>query len=379
MTSGQGGRPFQVLAGVRVVELTHMVAGPACGQILADLGAEVTKIEPPAGDVTRTIGPPLPGKSAADSALFASANRGKRSVFLDIREPAGAESARELVAQAQVVICNIDAGMVRRAGLDAETLRAARPELVYLDVTGFGRGQSGGTDSLAQAAMGLMSVTGAPEGPSFRTGATIVDVSAGVWGALAVISALLRQRETGEGAHIEESLGDICLYLQMPQLAMHVADPAVVRRNGNHSMISCTPLMSASDGRVMVTILHERHWGALCELTGVDDSVRRDPRFENPTKRSAHQGDIEEVFAPLFARRPRAEWVSLLVAAGLPCALERVYDEVIADERLHASGMLQRHGESLQVGLPLIIGGERVGAPAEVPAAPVRAPKLKGG
>jgi CoA:oxalate CoA-transferase len=354
-----------VLEGVKVVELTHMVAGPACGQILLDLGADVVKIEPPTGDITRQIGP----RAGDESALFGSANRGKRSVFLDLREPAGAERARDLVAAADVVICNIDAKMVRRAGLDASTLRESRPALIYLDITGFGPGMPGGTDGLAQANMGLMSVTGASAGECFRTGASVVDVSTGVWGALAVVSAILGQRRFAQGAHIETSLGDVCLYMQLPHLAMHAADPAVVRRNGNHSMVSCTPMLRASDGRVMVTLMHGRHWNAFCDVAGAEDALRNDPRFASADGRCAGQADIEREFGRIFSRRTRREWVDELAALGVPCAAERTYDEVLADESLWKTGALQREGSQLQLGLPLLVDGARLGTPAAVPLA----------
>jgi CoA:oxalate CoA-transferase len=353
----------EVLAGVRVVELTHMIAGPACGQILSDLGAEVVKIEPPAGDITRHIGP----RAGEGSALFGCANRGKQSVFLDLRDTAGAERARALADAADVVICNIDAGMVLRAALDADSLRAKNPGLIYLNLTGFGAGRQGGTDGLAQANMGLMSVTGAVDGECFRTGASIVDVSTAVWAALAVVAAVLRRKGSGQGCHLETSLGDVCLYMQLPHLAMFSADPAVVRRNGNHSMVSCTPMLRARDGRVMVTVMHSRHWEAFCDVAGVPEPLRRDPRFADAESRSTWQPDIEREFDPYFDIRSRQEWVHELSARGLPCAAERDYEEVLGDQSLWSSGALQREGSQLQLGLPLIAEGARVGQPAPVP------------
>ena len=353
----------QVLEGVRVVELTHMIAGPACGQILSDFGAQVVKIEPPAGDITRHIGP----RAGDESALFGCANRGKRSVFLDLRNSTGAERARALADAADVVICNVDAGMVRHAGLDADSLRTRNPGLIYLDITGFGACRPGGTDGLAQANMGLMSVTGAADGECFRTGASIVDVSTAVWAALAIVAAVLSRQGSGEGAHLETSLGDVCLYMQLPHLAMYSADPAVVRRNGNHSMVSCTPMLRARDGRVMISLMHSRHWEAFCDVAGVPLAVRQDPRFSVAESRSAMQAEIEREFAPYFASRSRQEWVSELGARGLPCASERNYAEVMADPSLWSSGALQRAGEQLQLGLPLIAQGVRVGQPAPVP------------
>ena len=187
-------------------------------------------------------------------------------------------------------------------------------------------------------------------------------MSTGVWGALSVALALLRKKATGEGAHLEIALADVCLYMQMAQLAMHVADPAVVRRSGNHSMVSCTPMMPAADGRLMLTILHDRHWHLLCDLTSADAALRGDPRFAGAAARTVHQGELEAALGPRFRERTRAEWLAVLGAAGMPCAPERGYDEVVADEHLYKSGILQRQGASLQLGLPFLLEGERVGS-----------------
>ena len=171
-----------VLQGVRVVEFTHMVAGPACGQVLGDFGAEVIKVEPPQGDITRRMGP-MAGDVAA---LYASTNRNKQVVCLDLTNSADAAEARQLALGADVVISNLDAALLKKAGLDAPALRRANPLLICVEVTGFGPGGPAGTDGLAQAAMGLMATTGSVEGPSFRTGPSVVDVSTGVWAALGV-------------------------------------------------------------------------------------------------------------------------------------------------------------------------------------------------
>jgi CoA:oxalate CoA-transferase len=354
------------LSQLRVVELTHMIAGPACGQILSDFGAQVIKIEPPAGDVTRGIGP----RNGDTTALFACANRGKQSVFLDIRTEEGAAAARTLVADCDVVICNLDVTMVARAGLDTVTLRKAHPELIYVDITAFGAGAPSGTDGLAQAAMGLMHMTGEPGGSSYRTGPSIVDVSTGVWGALAVMAALNERRDSNQGAHIETSLGDVCLYMQYPHLVMFDADPDVVRRNGNYSMVSCTPMLRASDGRVMVTILHQRHWEALCEVTGLLH-IFCDSRFLTDVDRCRNQAVIEKVFEDAFARKSRQEWLDLLSARRIPCGPERTYPQVLEDRSLWTRGMLQgletSSGRQLQLGLPLEVDGKRIGTARAVP------------
>jgi CoA:oxalate CoA-transferase len=354
-----------VLQGLKVVEFTHMVAGPACGQVLGDFGAEITKVEPPQGDITRRIGP-MAGDMAA---LYASTNRNKKVVCIDITEPAGALKARELALRADVVISNLDTTMLKRAGLNAASLREDNPRLICVEITGFGQGGPAGTDGLAQAAMGLMATTGAVEGPTFRTGPSVVDVSTGVWAALGVMAALQNLRISGQGDFIQASLADVCLYMQYPHITMYGAAPEVVRRNGNHSVVSCTPKLETADGMIQVTILHQRHWQALCEKAGAPD-LAGDPRFASNDQRCEAQGAIEQLLNPLMRERSRHEWVEVLRAAKLPCGPERDYSEVTVDTDLHARGMLYRlpsgNGNSLQVRMPL----EFATTPRVAPQAP---------
>src|SRR3984957_9543524 len=318
-----------VLQGLKVIEFTHMVAGPACGQVLGDFGADITKVEPPQGDITRRIGP-MAGEMTA---LYASTNRNKKVVSIDITDPAGAKQARELALQADVVISNLDTSMLKRAGLDGASLRRDAPRLICVEITGFGQGGPAGTDGLAQAAMGLMATTGAVEGPSFRTGPSVVDVSTGVWAALGVFAALENRRRTGQGDLIQASLADTCLYLQYPHLTMYAAAPDVVRRNGNHSVVACTPLFEAADGRLLVTVLHQRHWQALCDVAGAPQ-LADDPDFASNAQRCAAQSRIESLLNPLIRQHTRAQWVSRLRAARLPCGPERDYAEVTEDADL---------------------------------------------
>lgn len=360
-----------VLAGLKVVEFTHMVAGPSCGQVLADLGASVTKVEPPQGDVTRRMGP-LAGDVAA---LYASTNRNKDVVCLDLTEPEQAKRAQALAAGADVVISNLAPAMLEAAGLDGPSLRRLNPRLIGVLVTGFGAGSPAGTDGLAQAAMGLVSVTGPVHGEGFRTGASVVDVSTGVWAALGVLAALENRRQTGEGDFIQISLADTCLYMQYPQICLFDADAPFARRNGNHSTVSCTPMLRAADGRVLVTVLSLKHWRALCRGAGLPH-LADDPRFETNEQRCTAQGQIEDLFEGAMRERSRAEWTGLLRAAGVPCGPERNYAEVVRDVELHERGMLfrlpQGEGSSLQVRMPLEFETTQRAAPRTSPKLPRR-------
>jgi crotonobetainyl-CoA:carnitine CoA-transferase CaiB-like acyl-CoA transferase len=196
-----------------------------------------------------------------------------------------------------------------------------------------------------------MAATGPVAGPGFRTGASVVDVTTGVWAALGVFAALENRRQTGQGDAIEISLADTCLYMQYAQIGLFGADPSFARRNGNHSTVSCTPLLNTADGRLLTTILTTKHWHALCRGTGV--ALEDDPRFATNEQRCAAQSLIEELFDSAMRKKTRAEWTTLLRAAGVPCGPERAYAEVVEDPDLLARGMLFRLGESLQVRMPL--------------------------
>jgi formyl-CoA transferase len=341
-----------VLAGIQVVEFTHMVAGPSCGQVLGDLGAHIVKVEPPQGDITRRMGP-MAGNVAA---LYASTNRNKQVVCLDITDAAQAGEARALALQADVVISNLSPAMLERAGLDAAALRRANPRLIVVLITGFGAGGPAGTDGLAQASMGLMAATGPVAGPGFRTGASVVDVTSGVWSALGVLAALENRRQTGSGDTLQCSLADTCLYMQYAQIGMFDADASFARRNGNHSTVSCTPMFQAADGRLLVTVLTLKHWQALCRAVGLSD-LADDARYRSNEQRCAAQGEIEATFSEVTRSKTRAEWTELLRAANLPCGPERAYSEVVRDADLLARGMLfrlpQGEGSSLQVRMPV--------------------------
>lgn len=337
---------------VRILEFTHMVAGPACGQVLGDLGANVVKVEPRKGDITRHLGPPAGGASA----LFTTTNRNKKSVRLDIRDPGDAGLARRLARMADVVVCNIDGAALSAAGIDFDGLAAENPGLIWVDVTAFGLGGALGTDGIAQAAAGLMRITGAPDGEGYRTGASIVDVSTGIWAALGVMAALENRRRTGRGDRLSVSLADTCLYMQYSQIGMYAADPASVFRNGNHSMISCTPMFQAADGRIMVTILHDRHWKIICDLLGRSDLID-DPRFGTNDQRCRNQTAMEEQLNSRFRDHDRARWARDLRAHRIPCGAERDYGEILADAALWDEGTLFRlpadEGGSVQVASPL--------------------------
>jgi CoA:oxalate CoA-transferase len=330
------------LAGVRVVELAHMISVPTGARILADLGASVTKVEPPSGDITRRIGP----TSRTATAMFVTANRGKRLVTADIREQDGVERVLGLIEDADVFVSNLDEGMLAAAGLDSAALRARFPDLVAVTMHGGQGGRS--TDGLAQATTGLTTVTGPEDGSGYRTGASVVDTTAGVWVALTVLAGLRGRDHGSGGSHARFSLEDVCLFMQYPQVGFAELAPEIGRRRGNHSPLVCTPMFDAADGRIAVTILSDRHWAALCAATGRADLVD-DPRFASAAARMGHQPDVETELDAAFGAHDRAYWTEALAKAGVPAGAERGYPEVIALDAARPDPMVERTADEPEV------------------------------
>lgn len=340
------------LDGITVVELAQVFAVPHAGQLLAADGARVLKIEPPAGDLARRQGALLPGGT---STSFETFNRGKELATADLRDPADRERVAALAAAADVFITNQDLEFLRSFGLDYASLSAANPRLVYGELSAFGPGGPIGTDGLAQAASGMTDLTGPPDGRGFRSGVSAVDVAAGVWLAFGIAVALHERARTGRGKLVQLSLQEVALGLAMAQLSLGSVLPERMRRMGNLSLTSCTPVFLASDGRVFTTIMDDRHWRRFCTALGRPDLIQ-DPRFADDDARFAHQAEIEAELNPAFAGGTRDEWVERLRRERVPCAAERMVAEVLADPDLRARGLLYRHSvgdiEMTQVAIP---------------------------
>ncbi len=324
------------LEGLLVVELSQLIAAPHAAQLLALQGADVLKIEPPEGDVSRRMGPSLPGGT---SAMYLSFNRGKRTTVADLHYAADLSRIIELASAADVFITNHDALSLLRVGLDFASLAGRNAKLVYAEVSAFGSGGPLGTDGLAQAASGMASLTGPADGQAYRSGASVVDVSTGVWLAFGIMLALEERRRTGRGVLVRTSLMDVALGLTMNQLAMFSLDPVQIRRIGNHSMISCTPMFQASDGRFAVTLIHNRHWLQFCRALERPELID-DPRFRDDESRRIRQQELEAELDPMLCLQARAIWVERLRAVRVPVAPERTLAEVLADEDLRLRGML---------------------------------------
>lgn len=333
--SGQGS-----LSGIRILDFSRVLAGPLCTMMLGDLGADVIKIESPQGDDTRTWGPPWVGDTADKmSAYFLSVNRNKRSLVLDLKTDKGVELARQLSAEADVIVENFRVGQMARFGLGYERLQANNPRLVYVSVTGFG--QSGpyrdrpGYDYVIQAMSGLMSITGETDGPPMKIGVALSDVIAGLNACIAILAALRHAESTGQGQYIDIALLDT----QLAAL-VNVASNALVsgmdsQRYGNqHPNIVPYQTFAASDGEFVVAIGNDRQFSALCEIIG-QPKWRNDPKFATNPVRVANRELLVAALQAIFRIKPQQYWVDALLSAGIPAGPIQTVQQALSSQHVH--------------------------------------------
>ena len=319
------------LAGIRVIDMARVLAGPTCAQTLADLGADVVKVERPGmGDDTRPWGPPwLPdanGEPTRDSTYFSSANRNKRSITIDLACASGAALVRRLAERADVLIENYKVGDLARRGLDYATLAKVNPRLVYCSITGFG--QTGplrerpGYDYIFQAVGGLMSLTGhpddAPGGGPMKIGVSIVDLSTGLYAGIAILAALRERDRSGLGQHIDMALFDSVAALCCHQAANYFQTGRVPQRMGNSSAGIMVPYetFKCADGHLVVAVGNNTQWHSMCRALGRED-LACDPRLQSPSGRTLNKAWIIEELNPVFARSSVAELQAKLDRAGV--------------------------------------------------------------
>ncbi|MEU8275903.1 CaiB/BaiF CoA transferase family protein [Microbispora bryophytorum] len=311
-----GGGP---LSGVLVADFSRVLAGPYATMLLADMGAEVVKVEGPKGDDTRTWTPPVRGDV---STYYLGVNRGKRSIALDLRDPGDARVARELARRADVLVENFKPGGLAKYGLDYTAVSAANPGVVYASISGFGSGAGRdvpGYDLMVQAMSGLMSLTGDPEGPAYRAGISVFDVMAGNHAAIGVLAALRHRDATGQGQHIEVNLLSSALTGLVNHSSAYVAGGIVPYRMGNAhpSVFPYEPLPTA-DNDIIVAAGNDGQFRKLCEVLGIPE-IADDPRFARNADRTARREELRPVLVGRLATRGALEWFELLVAAGVPC------------------------------------------------------------
>jgi len=363
---------------VRVLDMSRVLAGPWCGQILADLGAEVIKIERPgSGDDTRSWGPPYlkdrDGRETHESAYFLSTNRGKKSVTLDIATPAGQDIARRLAAQSDVLIENYKAGDLTRYNLGYEHLRVLNPGLVYCSITGFGQTgpmrSAAGYDFIIQAMGGLMSITGdadgQPGGAPLRVGVAVADLSTGMYATVAILAALFHRARTGDGQHIDMALLDTQVSMIANMSMNYLVSGRVPQRIGNaHANIVPYQVFDAADGRFVLAVGNDGQFAKFCEAAGC--SLHQDPRFRKNADRVRHREVIVPLLADIMRRRTVAEWVALLQPIGVPVGPINDMAQVFAHPQVKSRG--------LQLELPHPLAGSvpSVANPIRMSATPPR-------
>ncbi|MEW5656824.1 CoA transferase [Streptomyces cinereoruber] len=308
------------LSGIVVADFGRVLAGPYMTMLLADLGADVIKIERPgSGDDTRAWGPPFAGGEAT---YFLGVNRNKRSVSLNLTDPGDLAAARAIVDRADVLVENFRPGTMERLGLGYEAVRATNPGLVYCSVTGFGTAEGArlpGYDLLVQAMGGLMSVTGEPGGPGTKTGVALVDVVTGLHAGMGVLAALRHRERTGEGQRVEVSLLGSLLSALTNQAAAHLGAGVVPRAMGNrHPSITPYEVFEAEDRPLVLAVGNDRQFRALCERIGLPE-LAGDARFATNAARVAHREELAAALAGPLGTRTADDWFEELTAAGVPC------------------------------------------------------------
>jgi CoA:oxalate CoA-transferase len=333
------------LNGLRVLDLSRVLAGPFCTMNLADLGAEVIKVELPGrGDDSRGYAPRIP--NSQDSGYYYSVNRGKLSVTIDLRAPEGVEVALDLVRHCDVVVENFAPGTMERFGLGYERLRSVNPRVILCSISGFG--QSGpmaaapAYDIVAQALGGTMSVTGQPDGEPTRCGVSIGDLAAALYGVIAVLSALRLRERTGTGSHLDVAMLDCQVALLEDALARYSATGIVPAPLGSrHPSITPFQQFRASDGYFVAGAGNESLWTRFCDAIAMPE-LKSDPRFRLNADRTANHALLEPILAPHFAQRPREHWLHRLGEAGVPSAPINDVAEVAHNPHLEARRMILR-------------------------------------
>ena len=365
------------LAGIRVLDLSRVLAGPFCTQMLSDLGADVCKIESPSGDDTRHWGPPF---RDGESAYFLSANRGKRSVAINLKDPRGAELVRRLSRHADVLIENFKHGDMQRFGLDYAALRQANPRLIYASITGFGqtgpRAHEPGYDAVLQALTGIMSVTGEPGGPPGKVGVAWIDVLTGLTAAVGILAALHERQASGLGQHIDLGLFDVGVMAMANQAQAYLLSGVVPERMGNaHPQIVPYQTFEAADAWFMLAVGNDAQYRRLIEVLGHAE-LWDDPRFQTNAGRVVAREELVPRLAELFRQQPRAFWLDRMKNAEVPVAPIADVGQVFDDQQAGARH-LQWQARHPRLGDVSLVANA-LQHMSRTPAAPQGAPPLLG-
>ncbi|MGB3389995.1 MAG: CoA transferase [Pseudaminobacter sp.] len=330
------------LTGIRVLDFSRVLAGPYCTALLADLGADVIKVEPPAGDDYRHVGPFIEGESA----LFLAINRGKRSIALDLTRPDDLAIVQALAAKSDVVVENFRPGVADKLGIGWKQLSAINPRLVYASISGFGQqGELAARpayDVVLQAMSGIMSVTGSPDGPPTLVGESIADIVAGLFGSWSILAALVERQSTGLGRQIDLAMFDAMIALQPLVVARYLASGQAPQRVGNrHALSAPFGAFRARDGMFVLAVLNNKLFGILAELIGRPE-LSDDSRFRSDSDRLANEQALREAIEGWSCGLTASGAVEALVAAGVPAAEIQDMAEALTSPHAQARGMLQQ-------------------------------------
>lgn len=341
---------MSALNGLKVLDLSRVLAGPWCGQMLADLGADVIKVESFDGDDTRGMGPPYIGEI---SAYFSCANRNKRSICIDLHKAESREVIHTLVKQADVLIENFRTGTAERLGVGYETLSAINPRLIYCSVSGYGRtgpeATRAGYDFAVQAEGGLMAITGARDGTPNKVAVAVVDLATGQNAVIAILAALLQRQNSGHGQQVAVSLFDTQLtWLANIGAGVLFTGEDAPRYGNEHASIVPYQDFAASDQHFVLTVANEKLWHALCEAVGHPEWIE-DPRFENNTQRVLHRDQVTANLQAIFNTQPVAHWLQVFSKGGIPCA------PINSVKQALNSPLAQANGNVIRIdGIPLV-------------------------
>jgi glutaryl-CoA transferase len=353
---------MQPLSGIRVLDLSRVLAGPYCTMVLGDLGADVIKVESPEGDETRGWGPPFAGAVGGESAYYLCVNRNKRSIVINFKTEEGRAILHELLKQSDVLVENFRVGTLSRFSLDFESVSAINPRLIYCSLTGFGQAgplrDKPGYDFMIQAMGGLMSITGEPDGEPMKVGVAVADLFAGQNAVIAILAALQARIQTGKGQHLDISLFDSQIGMLANVASNYLISGNLPKRYGNaHANIVPYQSFQASDDWFVIAVGNDKQFERLCDVIGKSESAR-DSRFVTNSDRVEHRDELIALLKPIFLEKTASEWLSALERAGIPCGPTNTLDKVFAEPQVEARKMVihMQHpeiGELRLVGSPL--------------------------
>ena len=352
------------LAGLRVIDLTQVMAGPFCTMLLADLGADVIKIEPPSGDSTRT----MPGAVGTDSPSFNAVNRGKRSVVLDLKTEQGVAAVETLVRDADIVVENYRPGALEKLGLGYAALSAINPRLIYASISGYGQTgpdrNKGGFDLVAQGVSGIMSVTGEPDGAPVKSGIPLTDLGAGMFATIGILAALEHRHKTGQGQLVDTSLLDAGVGLSVWESTQYFSGRGIPERLGSaHRMSAPYQAFRCADGYITIGGANDRSFHRICEVLGHPE-WKEMPEFKTDGMRIRHRADLASRIEAMTVTQPRAHWLELFDANNVPCGPINDYAQVFQDPQVIARELV------VDITHPTLGAIKALGSPIKMSATP---------